>query len=128
MTALGCTGYVKTIYLGYEVDQGTVTAIYPRHDHVELAMALEPSLDLPGLRDATHLKWRTLPVSMILSGPRLSRLGIENLSLAHSRVSEHRHDVDRDPEFFRALRYGRQRHSSTDRTRCLSSRPRKGVQ
>jgi hypothetical protein len=75
----GCQPYVKTIYVGFEIDGVLVAALYPRSDHVEIAMALPESADSPILIDATHLTWRTLPVAALVRGPEDTDTAIELL-------------------------------------------------
>ena len=36
----GCKSYVKTIYIGYDIDGEMVAALYGHADHVEVALAL----------------------------------------------------------------------------------------
>ena len=66
LTERGLRRDVKTIYVSY-TDQGLnlVAAIHPdvpTHSF-EVALAI-PDADTDGLYDATHLKWRALPVAV----------------------------------------------------------------
>ena len=54
--------YVKTIYIGVELDGAMVAALYPLKDSLEVVLALDSSHENSKLKDATHLTWRTMPV------------------------------------------------------------------
>ena len=43
----GCNSYVKTIYIGYDLDGEMVAALYPHAGHVEIALALDEQHDDP---------------------------------------------------------------------------------
>jgi hypothetical protein len=105
----GCTSYVKTIYVGYDIGGEMVAALYAHADHVEVALALPEDADGDLLVDASHLTWRTLPVAAILNSDadveQFSRL----VSEAVARVSAQTHDVKRDNDFF--IRSRRERRS-----------------
>src|ERR1035441_5420776 len=60
----GCESYIKTIYIGYEIDGDMVAALYAHADHVEIALALDEDHPDSALKDASHLTWRTLPLSL----------------------------------------------------------------
>ena len=94
LVGLGCTPYVKTIYVGLEYQGALVAAIYPHHDRVEVALALPEDHPHPSLIDATHLTWKTMPVAAVLRTPDdLSEA--EALVLeAFTRVSTGSHDVE----------------------------------
>ena len=96
----GCTSYVKTIYIGYDIDGEMVAALYAHTDHVEVALALDEHHNDSGLVDATHLTWRTLPVAFVLTSdgelPQFRQLVEE----ACARVRAGSHKVNRDNEFF----------------------------
>ena len=96
----GLLAYVKTIYIGYEHDGEMVAALYGHADNVEVALALDINHPSGLLVDASHLTWRTLPVSAILrSKADLDEFqGLVNESC--QRVREGSHDVLRDNEFF----------------------------
>ena len=61
---LGCEGYVKTIYVGWEVGGTLVAAVYPHANRVEIALALPEDHPSQLLKDGTHLTWRSLPVAV----------------------------------------------------------------
>lgn len=104
----GCGSYVKTIYVGYEIEGEMVAALYAHPDTVEIALALAEDTASPLLVDAGHLTWRTLPVAAELRCEgdlvEFTHLAVE----AVERVRQAKHDVSRDNEFFMA-RKGRRR-------------------
>ena len=63
----GCTSYVKTIYIGYDLDGEMVAAMYGHTSSVEVALALSEDATGPLLTDASHLTWRTLPVAAVIA-------------------------------------------------------------
>jgi hypothetical protein len=97
---LGCVSYVKTIYIGYDIDGEMVAALYGHIDHVEIALALPEDSEEDLLVDASHLTWRTLPVAAIVQTTQeisqFSRLA----STAVERVRTSSHSVNRDNDFF----------------------------
>jgi hypothetical protein len=96
----GCSSYVKTIYIGYDVGGEMVAALYGHADHVEVALAVSDLNTSPLLVDASHLTWRTLPLSAIVRSTNdLSTLKVL-IKDACSRVREGQHDVKRDNEYF----------------------------
>lgn len=101
----GCASYVKTIYIGYDIDGEMVAALYGHHDHVEVALALPENLEHPLLVDASHLTWRTLPVAAVIRAE--SELGelAALIALACERVRTQQHDVMRDNDFFIRSKY-----------------------
>lgn len=103
ITRLGCESYVKTIYVGYAIGGAMVAAVYPHQDHADVALALREDHDDPRLFDASHLKWRTLPLAARVSSAEeagsLSSLLIE----AASAVQAGSHTVDRSVEYFTKL-------------------------
>ena len=64
--ALGCISYVKTIYVGYDLNGEMVAALYPHSDHIQIALAVEEDFEHRLLIDATHLRWRTVPRPLII--------------------------------------------------------------
>jgi hypothetical protein len=96
----GCTSYVKTIYIGYDVEGEMVGALYGHGDHIEVALALPEDAEGSILIDASHLTWRTLPVAAVARSTedvgQLNKL----IAQACQRVRTQQHDVLRDPEFF----------------------------
>lgn len=100
LAATGAVSYVKTIYVGYEINGEMIAALYPRADHLEIALALPEDAESRLLVDASHLTWRTLPVAAIVATAddvsALSGLA----AAAAERVRTANHDVLRDNEFF----------------------------
>jgi hypothetical protein len=96
----GCASYVKTIYVGYDIGGEMVAAMYSRSDHLEVALALPEDADGALLVDASHLTWRTLPVAAILSSDADLKEFASLVAGAVARVSEQKHDVKRDNDFF----------------------------
>ena len=108
--AAGCNSYVKTIYIGYDIDGEMVAALYGRANYVEVALALSEDHLSMQLIDASHLTWKTLPVAAI----GRNSVEVETMSPlineACARVRGGFHDVNRDNEFFmKAKREGRGR-------------------
>jgi len=103
----GCTSYVKTIYIGYDLDGEMVGALYGHGDHIEVALALPEDAEGSMLIDASHLTWRSLPVAAVAR--RSEHIGQlkELIAQACKRVRTRQHDVMRDPQFF--VRAKRQR-------------------
>jgi hypothetical protein len=100
LVELDCFSYVKTIYVGYEVDGIIVAALYPYPAHLDLALALSEDAAHPLLSDASHLTWRTLPVLATLT-TRKNLPAVKNLStLAIQGVLNGSHHVSRDNDFF----------------------------
>ena len=98
--AAGCNSYVKTIYIGYDIDGEMVAALYSHSDHVEVALALAEDHPSSQLIDASHLTWKTLPVAAIghdaAEVEKMAELVIE----ACDRVRAGLHTVNRDNDFF----------------------------
>lgn len=100
LIAAGCTSYVKTIYIGYDVGGEMVAALYGHNDRIEIALALPDDADHPLLIDASHLTWRSLPVAaLVRTEPDLISLA-ELIAVACHRIQTKQHDVMRDAEFF----------------------------
>ena len=97
---LGCVSYVKTIYIGYDIDGEMVAALYGHSDHVEIALALPEDAEGDLLIDARHLTWRTLPVAAIVRNtPDL--VAFKQLALiAVEGVRNSSHTVNRDNDYF----------------------------
>lgn len=100
LAELGCSSYVKTIYVGYDHDGEMVAALYGRADYVEIALALPEDADGALLVDASHLTWRTLPVAAILRDMADVEAFAALASDAVDRVRSQRHDVRRENEYF----------------------------
>lgn len=96
----GGASYIKTIYLGFQIDGQMVAAAYPDPHRLEVALALPEEHEAPGLIDATHLTWRTMPVAYQLSEvariPELLALARE----AAERVRSGDHHVELPTERF----------------------------
>lgn len=98
--AAGCKSYVKTIYIGYDIDGEMVAALYGHADHVEVALALAEDHPSSQLIDASHLTWKTLPVAAIgHNAAEVKKFG-PLIEEACMRVRAGQHDVNRDNEFF----------------------------
>ena len=106
--AEGCHSYVKTIYIGFEIDGEMVAALYPFAKHVEIALALDEEHVDPRLKDATHLTWKTLPVLLELSSITAVRKSVTLFREACERVRTSKHQVMRDNEFFMSAKTRRQ--------------------
>jgi hypothetical protein len=100
LESLDCFSYVKTIYVGYEVQGIMVAAMYPYTAHLDLALALPEDAVHPLLSDASHLTWRTLPLLATVAA-RKHLPAVKNLSkLAIEGVLSGSHNVARDNDFF----------------------------
>ncbi len=110
LTTLGCSSYVKTIYVGYDIGGEMVAAAYGHSDHVEVALAVAE--DHPDSRfvDASHLTWRTLPLSLHFKTISDVKKAEGLLEEACERVRQQSHDVHRDNDFF----VGRKKRGSVD--------------
>mgnify|MGYP000111852648 FL=1 len=100
LLSLGCVSYVKTIYIGYDIEGEMVAALYGHSDHVEIALALPEDAEGDLLIDASHLTWRTLPVAAIVSSVAELPLFAKLASDAVDRVRNASHSVHRDNDFF----------------------------
>lgn len=96
----GCESYVKTIYIGFELNGEMVAALYPHAQNIELALALPEDSPHAGLIDATHLTWRTMPVAMVFSSKAALPTVVALLDEAIGRVAGGTHDVDLPTEAF----------------------------
>jgi hypothetical protein len=104
LLSLGCIPYVKTIYIGYDIDGEMVAALYGHAEFIEIALALPEDADGGLLVDARHLTWRTLPVAAIIT----SLDQVKNFEVlakaAVERITSATHNVNRDNEFFAKTR------------------------
>ena len=98
--AAGCKSYVKTIYIGYDIDGEMVAALYGHADHVEVALALAEDHPSSRLIDASHLTWKTLPVAAIGHDSAEVVQMQPLIDEACARVRAGQHDVNRDNDFF----------------------------
>ena len=112
---LGCTSYVKTIYVGYDLAGEMVAALYPHADFLEIALAVPEDFEHPLLVDASHLTWRTLPLAAIVRTQADAKSVSELLALACSRVGDGTHRVFRENEYF--VRSRRERPQGGRRSR-----------
>lgn len=103
----GCSSYVKTIYIGYQLGDEMVAALYPYLDHLELALALDETRTSEVLVDATHLTWRTMPVAAIVQSGADVEQCIPLIDEAVSRVLQGVHGVFRDSAYFQNAKTGR---------------------
>jgi hypothetical protein len=107
MISLGCVSYVKTIYIGYDIDGEMVAALYGHPDHIEIALALPENAEGDLLVDASHLTWRTLPVAAIVRSPNEVSNFEQLAKLAAERVKTAAHNVNRDNDYFIKTRENR---------------------
>jgi hypothetical protein len=97
---LGCVSYVKTIYVGYDINGEMVAALYGHSDHVEIALALPEDAEGDLLIDARHLTWRTLPVAAIVRNAA-DITAFKQLAIsAVEGVRNSSHTVNRDNDYF----------------------------
>lgn len=104
LVALGCNSYVKTIYVGYDLDGEMVAALYPHADRVEIALALDEHRHDSLLVDASHLTWRTLPLAAVITSTEQVISFAQLASEASDRVRSAQHTVMRDNDFFKSRR------------------------
>ncbi len=100
LLSAGCTSYVKTIYIGYDLNGVMVAALYPHSDRVEIALALPDDHESALLIDATHLTWRTLPVAAIVKTENDLEEALHLAEEACQRIASGLHDVERPNDFF----------------------------
>jgi hypothetical protein len=100
----GCSSYVKTIYIGYDLDGVMVAALYGHTEYVEIAIALDESYESGILIDATHLTWRTLPVAAVLKTLKDTSEFNKLAKVACGNIKSGGHIVNRDNEFFAAAK------------------------
>jgi hypothetical protein len=96
----GCDSYIKTIYIGYEIDGNMVAALYAHADHIEIALALDEDDPDSALKDASHLTWRTLPLSFEVWTPSDAEKAALFIDEACNRIKVGTHAVLRDNEHF----------------------------
>jgi hypothetical protein len=112
LVALGCSSYVKTIYIGYDIEGTMVAALYAHADHIEVALALPEDAEGQLLVDAGHLTWRTLPVAAVLRHKRDLPGFRQLVAQACERVQNSSHLVMRDNDYFVRRKAGRTRNQS----------------
>jgi hypothetical protein len=93
--------YVKTIYIGIEIDGAMVAAIYPTRDSFQVVLALDSNHPNSRLEDATHLTWRTMPVMFKAESADDFKMLSVLLVEAAQRVATGSHKIDRPAEYFR---------------------------
>ena len=96
----GCSLYVKTIYIGADLNKQMVGAIYAHKSNVEVALALPEDATHLLLEDASHLTWRTLPVLAKVESAKDVKALKELVGQACQRIRESDHDVYLDDDFF----------------------------
>jgi hypothetical protein len=96
----GCSSYVKTIYVGYDIGGEMVAALYGRSDHLEIALAVEESHPSEFLIDASHLTWRTLPLAAVVRTEADAKVVGPLIREACARIKSGQHSVNRDNDFF----------------------------
>jgi hypothetical protein len=107
LSAAGCDAYVKTIYIGYEIEGSMVAALYGHPDHIELALALDADNPCVMLKDASHLTWRTMPVAIEVHTEDDVSTAMELAGNACARVRSGTHTVHLDNEHFIRAREAR---------------------
>ena len=100
----GCVSYVKTIYIGYDLEGIMVAALYPHSDRVELALALPEDHESTLLIDATHLTWKTLPVAAVVKTKGDATETLKLIDEACQRIKDGVHDVERPNDYFMTAR------------------------
>lgn len=98
--AQGCLSYVKTIYVGYEVEGKMVAALYRHEDRVEIALALDENHISQILIDATHLTWRTMPVAAVVRNDDDLKKSLHLVVEACNRVKTGKNTLSRSNAFF----------------------------
>ncbi len=98
--ASGCSSYVKTIYIGYDLDGIMVAALYPHSNRVEVALALPEDHESELLIDATHLTWKTLPVAAVVKADTHLEQVLRLIDEACFRIATSTHEVERPNDYF----------------------------
>jgi hypothetical protein len=107
LCGFGCSGYVKTIYVGYQLGEDMVAALYGHPDHLEIALALSEDDESDLLVDASHLTWRTLPVAARISKMDEMQAFASLAEKAAGRLRMGQHSVYRDNDYFVRARKNR---------------------
>ena len=100
----GCISYVKTIYIGYDIDGQMVAALYCHEDRIEVALALDENHESQILIDATHLTWRTMPVAAVVRNERDLVVAVKLVIEASKRVKAGENTLNRSGEFFAEIK------------------------
>lgn len=111
LSSLGAEAYVKTIYLGFEVNGAVMAAAYPSAQGVDVALALPEGHPSACLADATHLTWRSMPVMIELRKKETYVSAEPLLKEAFERVASGLHDTQLPTEQF----MGRSRYLASRR-------------
>jgi len=101
LLAGGCRDHVKTIYVGFALDEEMVAAAYPHPGSCDIALALPEDHPSELLEDATHLTWRTMPVLLTVDSSASGKAAMPLVLEALERVATGTHDVERPPEYFK---------------------------
>jgi hypothetical protein len=109
LISFGCVSYVKTIYIGYDIDGEMVAALYGHTGHVEIALALPEDAEGDLLVDASHLTWRTLPLAAIVRSLDEVDDFKQLAQVAAERVRTAAHTVNRDNDYFKTRENRRRR-------------------
>ena len=108
----GCEPRPQTIYVVFSLKGEPVAAVYPEGDDgIELALALPQDCANAMTYDATHLKWRKLPIATRVRDENDLKRLIPLLQEALSRVREGRHDVNLD-----AMTFGKRPRRATKKS------------
>jgi len=94
--------YVKTIYVGVEINGAMVAALYPAADRVDIALALEEEHPSAMLEDATHLTWPSLPVLVSVGAETDQAQVLALIREAAIRIVNSEHHVSRSPEYLQS--------------------------
>ena len=113
----GCVSYVKTIYIGYDIDGAMVAALYCHENRVEVAIALEENHRSKLLIDATHLTWRTMPVAAVVKSKDDLSEAAELIIEATDRVKAGQNTVSRSSEFFAEVKKQKRLSGATKKKR-----------
>jgi hypothetical protein len=95
LAELGCASYVKTIYIGYDIEGVMTAALYAHVNHIEVAISLPNDFENKILIDTSHLTWRTLPVAAIVENVGQMDSFIELAAFAVHGVKDGSHSVHR---------------------------------
>jgi hypothetical protein len=100
---LKCHPSMKTIYVSFSLKGDMVASAHPQHGQaIELALALPVEHKSELLYDASHLKWRTLPVAVKLTTPASLKGALPLMEEAARRVRTGEHSVSISNQRFAA--------------------------
>ena len=100
LVEFGCDSYVKTIYIGYDIQGEMVAALYGHADYLEVALAVPQETSSDILVDASHLTWRTLPLAAVVRTSTDVKEFKNLVRIACNGVRTGKHTVNRDNAFF----------------------------